>query len=236
MPAQPAPRFDIPMCNARASSTASDDSSGQRQEIVTPQDLALSQSRRHIRPHRKTRQGCFNCKRRKVKVRNALRPSFALFLPPTLPSHSLVHSNDACKCPQNRPACLQCTRNGLSCSFPFLQKAYDAPKPLALCTGPRACPMESLSELQRGDVDSMILNLRFLESFVMDSIPHMPIGSSEVWKRDILQIAFHVRLFSTLDSGLRLTMMVSIPFSCTHFLLWVRLISRSRRKQTSCPR
>lgn len=86
MPLEAAPRIFDPICNVRPGSTLLDDSPEPEEEVGKQQSLAVSQSRRLIRPHRKTRQGCFNCKRRKVKVHTPL--SGHLFTaPPSLEHH-----------------------------------------------------------------------------------------------------------------------------------------------------
>lgn len=59
------------------------------------------------RSHRKSRNGCGNCKRRKVKVRRALVP---LAEQPHL-------TRKQPQCDEHRPWCRNCARHGVTCSF-----------------------------------------------------------------------------------------------------------------------
>lgn len=73
------------------------------------------------RPHTKSRTGCKECKRRRIKVRNA----------PGLPPLYSSTLTEALQCDEERPVCFHCARYGAVCSFGGSQ---DVPQKPNMCT------------------------------------------------------------------------------------------------------
>jgi hypothetical protein len=102
--------------------------------------------------HTKSRRGCYNCKRRKVK------------------------------CPEGLPQCQQCCRLGLKCEYPppkVAPRGYDRPMPGAPNSSSDmiVAPAKSLDSAPLFCLDDM----RFMQHFLTYGHPSMPIGDLSVW-------------------------------------------------------
>lgn len=110
---------------------------------------------RQIKPHRKTRNGCFDCKRRRVK------------------------------CQETRPACDNCIRNGLRCTYPSRVKlAYDI-----LGASPDAPQTQSMKELHSGQLQYTAIDMLLLSNFITKAHPKLPTVSDDVWTGHIPCVA-----------------------------------------------
>jgi hypothetical protein len=129
--------------------------------------------------HKKSRGGCFNCKKRKIKV----RPKFHV-------THSRTDEN---QCQENQPACNNCTRKKLKCEYP-------APKTLsALRSSFLYSPSPvTLVNLQSTPTVFTLTDMRLFHHYLLDAYPHLPVGNESAWLSQIPLIAHHVGLFSCL--------------------------------------
>lgn len=121
--------------------------------------------------HTKSRNGCYNCKRRKVK------------------------------CQENLPECYHCRRIGLICEYPPVpgssgqqarQLAGGAGSESAtgaLVPGPTNALRSTLTVFSMED-------MHFFQHFLLAAYPSLPIGGAEVWK-EVAQLAHSVRRPST---------------------------------------
>lgn len=104
--------------------------------------------------HTKSRRGCFNCKRRKVK------------------------------CQENTPECSNCTKIGLSCRYPErpqLSPAPDAEDSL-LSLVKMASPL-SLLALQSTPTIFTPDDMRFFHHFLVTAYPPLPMEGDDVWRQ-----------------------------------------------------
>jgi hypothetical protein len=116
---------------------------------------AVRQRRRPIprKGHTKSRRGCFNCKRRKVK------------------------------CQENLPECSNCVRFGLVCEYPQTRArsasalAVPAPSMSAmLVVSPPSAPLQSTPTLFTPD------DMRFFHHFLLNAYPPLPILADDLWR------------------------------------------------------
>lgn len=77
------------------------------------------------RPHKKSRVGCLNCKRRKVKVSAHMRRSHRI------PGVNAYFA----QCDESKPSCMSCSRFGVSCVWP-MPKQHIPPTVAPPCTEP----------------------------------------------------------------------------------------------------
>ena len=107
------------------------------------------------RSHKKSRQGCLQCKTRRVK------------------------------CAEQKPACSRCVHGGLQCVYrPTLAKQRKAE--------PTRRQQEDLSIMAFPTMTSDSFNIedmRFFHHFMTKARPHLPIGNTAVWQREIPQFA-----------------------------------------------
>jgi hypothetical protein len=122
--------------------------------------------------HRKSREGCFNCKRRKIKVCI------------TLSSMGCLTKS---QCQETQPACENCTKKNLNCSYP-------APKTLKALQGSllyASSPIASVN-LQGTPTIFTLTDMRLFHHFLMDAYPHLPVGNDSAWLSQVPLIAHHV--------------------------------------------
>lgn len=72
----------------------------------TSPTMQAPRQRLERRGHTKSRRGCYNCKRRRIKVRIFFSFSRAMLT--------------TFQCQETRPACGHCTKTGLKCEYPTL--------------------------------------------------------------------------------------------------------------------
>ncbi len=163
--------------------------------------------------HRKSREGCFNCKRRKIKVCNWLKTSPCL---------------TESQCQETQPACPNCTKKNLICSYP-------APRTLKSLQGSllySSNPIASVN-LQGTPTIFTLADLRLFHHFLTDAYPHLPVGNDSVWLSQVPLIAHHVScdlLFRHLTinysctervSNARYPWPVSFPFRASYWrIIW----------------
>jgi hypothetical protein len=133
-------------------------------------DMKLVQRSR--KGHRKSRQGCFNCKRRKIKVSSTVK--------------SWTNADPGLKCQETLPACDNCIRKELVCKYP----AARAPSLLQSCSEDIGSPLAPV-QLQTTPIFSLV-DMRFFHHFIFHAYPHLPVGNDDVWVRRIPAVAYHV--------------------------------------------
>ncbi|KAK0674449.1 hypothetical protein QBC41DRAFT_377944 [Cercophora samala] len=117
---------------------------------------AAGKQRLERRGHTKSRRGCFNCKRRRIKVIPPPSPFYHQY------NHSLIHVK---QCQETRPSCGHCLKTGLTCEYPSLPTIIHQPS--------NTLPLFSL------------LDLRLYHHFLSTCYPHHPIGSEPLWLHTI---------------------------------------------------
>jgi hypothetical protein len=131
--------------------------------------------------HRKSREGCFNCKRRKIKV---------CICPKWTPMLMLF------QCQETQPACENCTKKKIECSYP-------APKSLKALQGSllySPSPIASVT-LHSTPIIFSLTDMRLFHHFLTDAYPHLPVGSDSAWLSQVPLIAHHVSSLSFLISS-----------------------------------
>ena len=127
--------------------------------------------------HTKSRRGCFNCKKRKIK------------------------------CQEKRPACDHCTKAGLICEYPSLpayqhygtsrevslRKESDASDDMDIVKRPVSpIPIVTLS----GTPGKFSLkDMKYFHHFLIAAYPHLPIGADTIWITTIPTAAYQVSNF-----------------------------------------
>lgn len=117
--------------------------------------------------HKKSRNGCYNCKKRKIKVTHV----YAVY----------VHKLTPFQCPENRPACHNCVKVLLDCKYPSLH----------VIRAVRSPPLD-LDNLQSTPTVFDSTDMRLFHHFLMNSYPHLPLGNDNVWSREIASFAHSV--------------------------------------------
>lgn len=131
----------------------------------------------------KSRTGCFNCKRARIKVRvistNCVFASIIAHFP---------------KCKENRPICDYCLHRDLNCEWPDLHINHSG----ALIRKPASKPESSLSMAPQYSMPPVftIQDFRLFNHFVHNAYPHHPIGDSSVWRHEIPIISSDVSSIS----------------------------------------
>jgi len=141
------------------------------------------EKKRGRKGHTKSRTGCFNCKRARIKVG----------LPYTI-SRCLTYIG---QCKENRPSCDYCAHRGLKCEWPIIQINQIG----ALIRGPS--PDASIPPRPQTQLPVFTLqDFRLFNFFIQSAHPHHPMGNTSVWKHEIPCLASDVRsfLFITDDS------------------------------------
>ncbi len=119
--------------------------------------------------HTKSRLGCLNCKRRRIK------------------------------CPQNHPICTHCSRKGLTCAWPEVQfrtSRHSAGGTLpqndarTLAVVPRS--MNTPVPNTTTNTPFSMQDFRLFYHFIQDAHPHHPIGNEGVWTHEVPSIAHNV--------------------------------------------
>jgi hypothetical protein len=158
-------------------------------------ELAISVRRRPIprKGHTKSRRGCFNCKRRKVK------------------------------CQETLPACSHCTRIGLVCEYPdslsrssltasSSSSSLSSVSPdssLVILSSPTAA-LQSTPTLFTGT------DMLFFHHFLVTAYPPLPIRGDDIWRNvavlshNVCSLPWPMRLWLTV-----LTVSASMTISCT---------------------
>ncbi|KAK4174064.1 hypothetical protein QBC36DRAFT_47712 [Triangularia setosa] len=114
---------------------------------------AAGKQRLERRGHTKSRRGCFNCKRRRIKV-----PPFPPF---PISTKKKTATNISPQCQETRPSCGHCLKTGLACEYPSLPTIIHQPS--------NTLPLFSL------------LDLRLYHHFLSTCYLHHPIGSEPLW-------------------------------------------------------
>jgi hypothetical protein len=125
--------------------------------------------------HKKSRQGCYNCKRRKIKVRASTM------------HHSRDRSPDRRQCQETQPECENCTRKNMKCDYP-------APKTLSELQASASYASSPISAvtLQSTPTQFTLTDLRLFHHFLMTAYPHLPVGNDNVWLCQVPLLAHHV--------------------------------------------
>jgi hypothetical protein len=129
--------------------------------------------------HTKSRTGCLNCKRARIKVGK-------------LDLIVAQEDTDMPKCKENRPACDYCAHRGLRCEWPDLHitQAHNV-VPLR-DTAPEMIASLPANPNTPGPVFTM-LDFRLFNHFVQTAYPHHPPGNDSKWTHEIPCISSDVR-------------------------------------------
>ncbi|KAL7930751.1 hypothetical protein V8C35DRAFT_133459 [Trichoderma chlorosporum] len=136
----------------------SDDSSVDLHESPSEQGASDAVVRKSGKPlsrrgHFKSRLGCFNCKRRRVK------------------------------CNELRPSCSPCGRLGLNCSYPTPAASSSSSSSSSWSSSSSSSPSSSSSSLApRAALSGIALeDLRFYHQFLLAAFPTLPLKAKDVW-------------------------------------------------------
>jgi hypothetical protein len=115
-----APRQEpLALCPSQALAAAHSRGSSCRDSSTSPgaqgHSLAQAKQRLERRGHTKSRRGCFNCKRRRIKV---WRPAERVKRDVGADITGCLFPSPQCQ--ETRPACGHCTKQGLKCEYPAL--------------------------------------------------------------------------------------------------------------------
>jgi len=135
--------------------------SAHHEESVGLKEHAKAEKRK-VKGHSKSRRGCFDCKRRKIKV-NDFHPEIGSI-------------TDRLQCQETRPGCLNCARLGLKCRY---GPEITVPSPATTIT---------LHEHRAFSLTDMRLYHHFLNA----AYPHFPVRTENVWLAYILPIGHQV--------------------------------------------
>ncbi|KAJ5487355.1 C6 transcription factor, partial [Penicillium desertorum] len=130
------------------------------------------------RPHTKSRQGCFNCKARRVKV--ALIPLSCQETQPH-PCSNCVGRNMVCVYPSKDQ--VQRRRRPVSSEHPHRREEWSHGSIISTST---ASPLTRWQTLSCNSPDTFsAADLRFLHHFLIAAYPHLPFGSEGIWKTSL---------------------------------------------------
>ncbi|RCI17230.1 hypothetical protein L249_2441 [Ophiocordyceps polyrhachis-furcata BCC 54312] len=123
----------------------------------------VQRQRLERRGHTKSRRGCYNCKRRRIKVLDSPSPPSAVAgLTRPLPPGT--------QCQETRPACGHCIKTGLECEYPSLPRLVHQPQ--------NQIPLFSLQDM------------RLFQHFLTQCYPVMhPLKQDGIWTHEIPCIA-----------------------------------------------
>jgi hypothetical protein len=140
-----------------------------------------SSPRRVKRAHTKSRQGCFNCKSRRIKVRVL---TFIL---------SKQKLNSIRQCQETKPACKNCVRKELDCVYPG--KGDRKWRLVAANQRQLQRQTETLSSSMSPHISTTPFtgdDLRFWHHFLVNAQPGLPIGDEDTWSSEIPALAHEV--------------------------------------------
>jgi hypothetical protein len=145
---------------------------------LVPYSHGLAKRRRTIsmRPHRKVRSGCTECKSRKVKARR-------------ISEHYLISITDANlrQCDEEKPKCSLCARYSTPCIYPTLS-GHSAPLGYSPSVSP---PLEIPRDLSDSTTDLQIGDLELLHHWTVyasHGFGDKP-GDVKAWQIDMPQVA-----------------------------------------------
>ncbi|KAK4167381.1 hypothetical protein QBC43DRAFT_311707 [Cladorrhinum sp. PSN259] len=117
------------------------------------------------RGHTKSRRGCYNCKRRRIK------------------------------CQETKPCCGNCVKTGLECTYPpppsssysssSLSSAYSRSTNNPAAQAPPAASLLNEPSGSGGEKQFTLLDLRLFHHFLSTCYPHHPLGSEPLWTHEI---------------------------------------------------
>ncbi|KAK6825177.1 hypothetical protein PG987_012671 [Apiospora arundinis] len=96
---------------------------------------AAKKQRLERKGHTKSRRGCYNCKKRRIK------------------------------CQETYPSCEHCNKTGLNCEYPAVPQVVHQPQ--------HQIPLFSLQDM------------RFFQHFLMNCVPHHPLGNEAIWTHEM---------------------------------------------------
>lgn len=166
------------------------------------------------RPHRKSRTGCLNCKRRKTKVSSSQE------------SHNDKFSHDK-QCDEVHPACTNCTKYDLECE-------YQPPKPTIRSQTAPSAKSFPLKKLASSDSSSNYQSPYSLSLHPPCRCQALQDGSSSVGSEDLANLTFgeYDSDNSTIDPRLREAAVLQsmTVYTSSDRLLELRLLHRKRSK------
>jgi hypothetical protein len=133
--------------------------------------------------HKKSRGGCFNCKRRKIKARRG--------------SSAVSHVADIIQCQENHPSCHNCFRINVLCTYPPSHTSNSMQVPCSSSLETRT--------LQSTPTIFNASDMRLFHHFIIYAYPHLPLGNESVWPRDIASFSHSVSLILVSFNGKPLT-------------------------------
>lgn len=143
---------------------------------------STKEKRRGRKGRTKSRTGCFNCKRARIKVCHPTTCAFA---------RTVAHPP---QCKENRPICDYCLHRDLNCEWPDLQINHSG----TLARKPAGQAETSISTNPQYSMPPVftIQDFRLFNHFVQNAYPHHPIGDSSVWRHEIPTISSDVSSMS----------------------------------------
>jgi hypothetical protein len=140
--------------------------------------------------HSKSRTGCFNCKRARIKVCNL--------------QISCITRPDPLQCKENRPACDYCAHRGLHCQWPGLRiepnQMIEGSSSVGRNSPPAPRWMDAVSVPASPKMQGPVFtaqDFRLFDYFVKSCYPHFPVGNDSTWTHEIPCIASDVGPYSS---------------------------------------
>jgi hypothetical protein len=135
-----------------------------------PEHKAVAAAKPPRKGHKKSRGGCFHCKRRKIKVAHAHELSL----------HDMLTNF---QCQENRPTCHNCKKMQFKCVYPVdnehkIKEAVPHPKEVV--------------HLQSTPTVFTMADMRLFHHFLFNATPHLPLANEKIWQTDVASYAHHV--------------------------------------------
>jgi hypothetical protein len=142
--------------------------------------IANQNKRKGRKGHTKSRKGCYNCKRARIKVR---------LLQPQSRNLSLINT---LQCKENRPSCDYCAHRGLTCEWPDMQ-VNQLGTLIRNTVSPVSTSASSIPISLQSNVPVFSpQDFRLFQHFIETAYPHHPIGNDSIWQHEIPSIASDV--------------------------------------------
>jgi hypothetical protein len=149
-----------------------------------PQNEDRQAKRRGRKGHTKSKAGCYNCKKARIKVCSK-------------PSSKSGKRLNYTQCKENRPSCDYCSHRDLICEWPDLQ-VYQVNQGGTMIRKATPAPIPATIHTQ-GPVFTM-QDFRLFNHFIQTAYPHHPPLNDSVWTHEIPSIAADVMYSCTAAS------------------------------------
>lgn len=138
------------------------------QEHGQPQQQVEIRTKRRPIPrkgHTKSRRGCFNCKRRKIK------------------------------CQEERPECGHCKKSGLKCEYPMRhQWAHERSNEMSDQALEQVVqrPAQLVVQISDNHGTFSLSDMKLFHHFLIAAYPHLPLGFEKAWTTEFPSVAHQV--------------------------------------------